>query len=136
IDEDTLRLANAMRRLVNRRREHLAWRRRRLFAAPVHNRIRALYERRSNLYGRLKAAADTVVQQKRSALEGLYGRMYALSPAAVLDRGYSITRSLPDKIVLKNAADAEEGGEVEVILSKGSINCRIERKFENGKEEL
>ncbi|MFP4649733.1 MAG: exodeoxyribonuclease VII large subunit [Desulfobacterales bacterium] len=136
IDDDTARLANAMLRLAARKRERLAWRRQRLFAAPLHGRIQALHDRRAHLLYRLRAAADAEVRRKRSALEALYGRMYALSPAAVLDRGYSITRRLPGKTVLTDASDCRAGDKVEVILSKGSINCRIERINEDGKKEL
>lgn len=136
IDDDTARLANAMLRLTARKRERLAWRRQRLFAAPLQGRIRALYDRQAHLSARLRAAADAAVRRKRAALEALYGRMYALSPAAVLDRGYSITRSLPGKTVLTDASGSRVGDKVEVILSKGSINCRIERINEDGKKEL
>ncbi|MFP4453504.1 MAG: exodeoxyribonuclease VII large subunit, partial [Desulfobacterales bacterium] len=136
IDDDAARLLNAMQRLAARRREQLVWRGQRLFTAPIRNRINALHDKHLHLYTRLKSAAGAVLQQKRVALESVYGRMYALSPAAVLDRGYSITRSLPGKIVLTDTAEAEIGKEVEVILSKGSLNCRIERIYEDGKKEL
>ncbi|MFP4572470.1 MAG: exodeoxyribonuclease VII large subunit [Desulfobacterales bacterium] len=136
IDDDAARLLNAMQRLAARRRERLVWRGQRLFTAPIRDRINALHDKHLHLYTRLKSAAGAVLQQKRVALESVYGRMYALSPAAVLDRGYSITRSLPGKIVLTDTAEAEIGKKVEVILSKGSLKCRIERIYEDGKKEL
>ncbi|MFW6081635.1 MAG: exodeoxyribonuclease VII large subunit, partial [Desulfosalsimonas sp.] len=138
IDDDAARLSNAMQRLISLRRERLAWRSQRLFAAPVRNQINALYDRHAHLLARLKASATALLQKKRSALESAYGRMYALSPAAVLDRGYSITRTLPDGVVLTDAAAAETGDRVEVILSKGTLTCRIERIYQDdkGKEKL
>ncbi|MBS3808706.1 MAG: exodeoxyribonuclease VII large subunit, partial [Desulfobacterales bacterium] len=80
IDEDYARLAAAMTRIINDRRERLSWRRERLFAAPLQNRIRTSYDRHANLSGRLTAAAVSLLRQKRAALEALYGRIYALSP--------------------------------------------------------
>ena len=136
LDEDYTRLKNAIDRLVGRNRERLAWQKKRLFAAPIRARIRTLADRRAHLEGRLKTAACAEVQRKRAALESLYGRMYALSPAAVLARGYSITRRLPDGAVLTDAAAAEPGRDVEVLLSKGSITARIQKVKENGKKEF
>ncbi|MFW6080996.1 MAG: exodeoxyribonuclease VII large subunit [Desulfosalsimonas sp.] len=136
IDDGAARLANAMKRMVTHRRELISWRRQRLFAAPLHSRIRALHDRQNHLSARLKSAAEAAVRQKRASLEALYGRMYALSPAAVLDRGYSITRTLPGKVVLTDAANSEVGDKVEVILSKGIINCRVERITKDGEKEL
>ncbi|MCF8110506.1 MAG: exodeoxyribonuclease VII large subunit [Desulfobacteraceae bacterium] len=136
IDDNAARLSNAMQRLISLRRERLAWRSQRLFTAPVRNQIHALSDRHAHLMARLRASASALLQKKRSALESAYGRMYALGPAAVMDRGYSITRTLPGRLVLTDSADAEIGQKVEVILSKGSLNCRIERIYKNGKKEL
>ncbi|MBS3731816.1 MAG: hypothetical protein KGY42_02815, partial [Desulfobacterales bacterium] len=136
LDEDYTRLKNAMDRLVSRNRERLAWHEKRLFAAPIRARIRALADRRAHLEGRLKTAAAAEMQRKRGALESLYGRMYALSPAAVLERGYSITRRLPDGAVLTDAGMTEAGQDIEVLLSKGSITARIHKVNKNGKKEF
>ncbi|MFW5931430.1 MAG: exodeoxyribonuclease VII large subunit, partial [Desulfosalsimonas sp.] len=138
IDDDAARLSNAMHRLIALRRERLAWRSQRLFAAPLRSRVHSLYDRHSHLFARLRAAALGLLHKKRSALESAYGRMYALSPAAVLDRGYSITRTLPDGLVITDAAAAETGDKVEVILSKGTLTCSIERIYQDGqgKEKL
>ncbi|MFW6313659.1 MAG: exodeoxyribonuclease VII large subunit [Spirochaetota bacterium] len=114
----------------------MAWQKKRLFAAPIRSRIRALADRRAHLEGRLKTSAFAEMQRKRAALESVYGRMYALSPAAVLARGYSITRRLPDGAVLTEAGAAEPGRDVEVLLSKGSIIARIQKVNKNGKKEL
>ncbi len=49
----------------------------------------------------------------------------ALSPAAVLGRGFSIVRT-PEGEVVKNSDQVSVGREVEVILSRGGLDCRVE----------
>ena len=136
IDEIHARLTQAMKRIAANRRERLCWRHDRLMAVPLANRVSALADRHQNLDRRLKSAGKNLVQEKRARLESACGRMNALNPLAVLDRGYSITRVLPDKTVLTDAAAVNTGQNVEVILAKGMLTCRIERKTDNGKKDV
>lgn len=136
LDEIHARLTQAMNRISENRRERLCWRHDRLMAVPLSDRVSALSDRHQNLDRRLKSAGKTLVQEKRARLESISGRMHALSPLAVLDRGYSITRVLPDKTVLTDAAAVDPGQNVEVILAKGMLTCRIERKNNNGKKDV
>lgn len=50
-----------------------------------------------------------------------------LSPLSILNRGYSISRKLPEKIVLTAAAGVQKGDHLQVILAKGQLECRIEK---------
>ena len=56
------------------------------------------------------------------------GRLEALSPLAVLDRGYSITHKLPEEKLVKDAASLDIGDFVRVHFAKGKAICRVERK--------
>lgn len=136
LDDDHARLVNAACRIIRDRRERLAWRRDRLLALPLCSRIQALRDSLAHVCGRLRAAAAGLHRQKRTRLETLCARLHALSPAAVLERGYSITRTLPDRRILSDAGRTEAGKKVEVILAKGHLTCRIERKHEDGKKDF
>ena len=50
-----------------------------------------------------------------------------LSPLSILNRGYSISRKLPEKIVLTAATGVQKGDHLQVILAKGQLECRIEK---------
>ena len=52
-------------------------------------------------------------------LQGLAGRLQALSPLAVLARGYSITFTLPDRHVVTTAAALRVGDTLETLLARG-----------------
>lgn len=62
----------------------------------------------------------------RSALSVLEGRLGGLDPHAVLKRGYSITRRLPDGGVVRRSSDVREGGRVRVTLAAGELACLVE----------
>jgi exodeoxyribonuclease VII large subunit len=55
-------------------------------------------------------------------------RLGALSPLAVLDRGYSITHKVPDESIVKSAGVLEIGDLVRITLAQGKANCRVEGK--------
>jgi exodeoxyribonuclease VII large subunit len=60
------------------------------------------------------------------ALEHRAARLRALGPAQTLARGYSICREVPSGRVLRRAEERRPGDQVEVLLAKGSLDCRVE----------
>jgi exodeoxyribonuclease VII large subunit len=56
------------------------------------------------------------------------GRLSALSPLAVLDRGYSITHRLPAETIVKDAAALNVGDRLRITFAKGQSVCRVEEK--------
>ncbi len=55
-------------------------------------------------------------------------RLGALSPLAVLDRGYSITHKMPDEVIVKTTDSLDVGDSVRVTLAHGKATCRVEGK--------
>jgi len=49
-----------------------------------------------------------------------------LSPTTILSRGYSITRTIPDKAVVRYAREVSKGQKLEILLGKGSLNVYAE----------
>ena len=54
-------------------------------------------------------------------------RLKDLSPFSILNRGYSITRKLPEKTVLRDVAGVREGDRVSVSLAEGEMECGVEK---------
>ena len=68
------------------------------------------------------------LNQCKERLEHECSRLDALSPLAVLDRGYSITHKMPDETIVKSA-DALAGGDLlRITFAQGRANCRVEGK--------
>jgi exodeoxyribonuclease VII large subunit len=56
------------------------------------------------------------------------GRLNALSPLAVLERGYSIAHKLPEESIVKEAASLQVGDRLRVTFAKGRSVVRVEAK--------
>ncbi len=96
-------------------------------AALARDARRALERARHSLTAdrtRLSRAPTLLVERKRTALDGLAGRLRALSPRATLARGYAIVRS-QDGIV-REAAALAPGEQVDGGLAEGGFGARVE----------
>jgi exodeoxyribonuclease VII large subunit len=71
-----------------------------------------------SMSGRLCAGAGAALAEQVARLE-------SLSPLASLSRGYAVVKRLPDGHILRNAADAPIGCDVNITLSQGSLQCRV-----------
>ncbi|MGH7799243.1 MAG: exodeoxyribonuclease VII large subunit [Thermodesulfobacteriota bacterium] len=61
-----------------------------------------------------------------SELRALSGKLDALSPLKVLERGYSITYKLPLMSVIKESKELKTGDKVSVRFYKGKAKCLVE----------
>jgi len=118
------RAAQRLRRAVMRYRREL----RLLRARPVLSRPRLLLaERRQRTDEVIGAIARAVRSQGRELRQRLLRageKLVALSPEAVLARGYSITR-LPDGSVVRTVRQLTVGAAAEVVFSEGSAEVGI-----------
>ncbi len=73
----------------------------------------------NNLSGRLAALKERL--RKNSAV------LESLSPLGVLQRGYSITRSMESGMIIRQAADLSIGEDVNIQLARGNFNAKIEK---------
>jgi exodeoxyribonuclease VII large subunit len=68
------------------------------------------------------------LRQSKDRLAEIAGRLNALSPLAVLERGYSIAHKLPEERIVKSAAALEVGDAIRVTFAQGKALCRVEGK--------
>lgn len=91
-------------------------------------RLEELSQRLDELQDRLKLAFSTRLTQWQLELKSLQKTLQALSPLAVLERGYSITY-LADgagkKKALKRPDQAPPGAELETWLSQGKVLSKV-----------
>ena len=77
------------------------------------------------LAGRLSQGVRRQLESDRLRLQGVQGQLEALSPLGVLDRGYAIARR-PGGEILRRAGEVAAGEVVDVLLSRGELECRVE----------
>ncbi len=125
-DEATLRMQQAMVRFatVLRHRERVAMIR--LAGVDLGSLIRHKAERLERSTRLLEAHVRACLHRYRSRLELEVGRLSALSPLAILERGYAICRD-EQGVVLKQASDVSRGSSVSVRLARGELDCRVEK---------
>ena len=87
---------------------------------PV-NQLERYLARSRELKLQLVQSTRHALRNSEQHLSSLAGRLQALSPLAVLARGYSITLKLPDRRVVTSAASVHVGDELETMLSNGRI---------------
>jgi len=74
---------------------------------------------------RLEQHFNHTIGIQRERLKGLMGRLDSLSPLAILSRGYSIARKMPNLEILRDAAQVSRGDQVEVRIHRGSLLCEV-----------
>lgn len=91
--------------------------------APV-NAVLQMKQRVDDLSRTATTGVEHMMEIMRGELSAACGKLQALSPLAVLDRGYSIT--LRNGEVVKDAASLRAGEEVVTRLAKGRFKSKVE----------
>lgn len=116
---------NAIRALLRRRRERAML----LAASPAFRGPRAYVDRRTQDVDRLRQRLDKAtlrsLDRRRLLFGAVAGRLHALSPLAILERGYAIART-PRGDVIRRARDVSRGDVLDVRVGDGEIGCRVE----------
>ena len=117
-------LTTAMQRTVSDRRRQAMQLEERM-RDPQHQ-IDALRERTRTALARLHSAFARKNEGARARLEDVAATLNSLSPLAVLSRGYSLTRTIPENAVVRDAATLRPGERVRLTFAQGEAQARIE----------
>jgi exodeoxyribonuclease VII large subunit len=133
LDEQRFRLERAERQLLercHRRCESVAASVRHYDARP---RLAAIRQRLEAQVATLAAAAHTRLLESRGVLERQTASLEALSPVAILNRGYALMFDAKGRLV-KDAARLEAGDEVSARLARGRVRARVTATESSGTE--
>jgi exodeoxyribonuclease VII large subunit len=78
----------------------------------------------------LETWAGWKIEGCRKTLEKAEAQLDAANPQSILKRGYSITRTWPEKKIVRDAATLSPRQELQVSLHKGEVLCTIEETKE------
>jgi len=119
----TVALHAALQRQLRRHREGLAAHARHL-RDPRHV-LKTLQVRIDELGERLLRATTGRLRLARGQLQGSADRLQALSPLAVLERGYSIARRVDTGTVVRDAGTVAVGDDLRLTFARGSARVRV-----------
>ena len=115
----TAQLTVLQRELVERR--HL------LLAQGPRNRIERFLVVIPQLCKRLEQQARRGLMSRRQSVAMQMAALDALSPLAILQRGFSIVYTISNRKVLRRASEVTVGEAVEVTLAEGQLVCQVEK---------
>jgi exodeoxyribonuclease VII large subunit len=125
VDDLSGRMIRAGARLTRRRRDQIVWQLGRLTNAGPQKQIIDYKLKNKHLYKNLLNSISKNIFKNRSFLQELDGRLSALSPLAVLERGYSITRAVPGNRVVMDPATVRRGQRLRITLARGDLAAAV-----------
>lgn len=121
-----LRLRHALLQVRQQGREHVATLEARLWRQTPQQRLQrarsALAHQRELLQHRLRAGLDT----RRARLAAVARALHAVSPLAVLSRGYALLQDARDGRVIRSPTDTRPGALLRARLAEGELHVRVE----------
>ena len=121
------RLYLAMKNLINNLKERVSWiRKSDVFKNPL-DRIRQFEQDVDDIFDRMTLGIKHILELKKKNMSIIIGKVNALNPMAILERGYSVCFKLPEKILVKSSDKLKPGDEVSIKLYKGSIECEVKK---------
>jgi exodeoxyribonuclease VII large subunit len=127
VDDLLSRAASAMRAGLHDKARDLWSGREGLMEQRPDHRLAVTKARLVELTHRLGGAGVQEITSRRALLDGLNGRLRALSPLAVLGRGYALAIG-PDGKVLRDAAQTNVGDVLNLRLAKGALTAEVLEK--------
>ncbi len=124
--ELALRLTAAATRSLRRRSDRFDGLRRRLERCDPRQALATLVGRVNRADDRLRDRTWAARASAESRVRALGGRLDALSPLAVLGRGYAVCWNGARTSIIRSRTAVRPGEEVRVTLSDGELGCRVE----------
>ncbi|CAN5860552.1 exodeoxyribonuclease VII large subunit [soil metagenome] len=118
------RLADALNEKLKSKKKNLENISSRLSPIKLASKLNEKKTRLAVLHERNQNAIQTVVDAKDENLKIEMASLNALSPLAVLSRGFSIAETAAGEI-LRDAKKIKSGDEVKILLSRGKLKTRV-----------
>jgi exodeoxyribonuclease VII large subunit len=103
-------------------------------ATSTRRRLAATRGDMQRLEQSLATRTRAVVELHRARLAEVAARLHALSPLAVLDRGFALVRK-PGGPVVRDARDVAVGDHLDIRVARGQIQARVERLLPGDDED-
>ena len=122
------RLQRAMQQTVQQQQTRVTQLSKRLASQDVARLHRAEQERVSQLQRRLASAMQRALEVRQARLSSAARELNAISPLAVLGRGYAIAQDEKGQVI-RRAEDTEPGQKLSLRLGEGRLNVEVKRRY-------
>lgn len=127
IDRAVDRSRASLSSALDARRSHLQGSERRLAATHPARRLRGDQERLRALEARLVRAGREACQRRRLRMTSAMAKLDAMSPLAVLARGYALVTG-PEGVLVRRAEQVTTGDALTVRLADGQLDATVARR--------
>jgi exodeoxyribonuclease VII large subunit len=131
IDDLSGRFHRAFNQDMRLRRERMGWQ---IDKLRLNNPVAMISKLNNKLklnYNNLLFYMNNYIDKSRTDLQKKTEKLHALSPQAILKRGYSITRTVPEARIVRNAIQVQTGQPLEILLGQGTLHVTVDS---SGKE--
>lgn len=122
------RLNRAMQQTLTQQQTQVTQLGRRLASQDIARLHRAESERVSQLHRRLENAMQRQLQRQKTRLTSAARELNAISPLAVLGRGYAIAQDDKGQVV-RRAVETQPGQKLSLRLGEGRLSVEVKRRF-------
>lgn len=124
LDELHERLVRAMTSKLHHNETQLNWWYDRIMAWQPDQQLKELDEKIKQYKDQLTKFSHDIILHHRYWLQSTITVLTTLNPKAILQRGYSITQTLPAKEIVRNVNQVAENDELEIIIAKGMLRVK------------
>jgi len=125
VDGAVIQMRRAAQGLVTQRRERIHSLRHEVIGGSPESRMRQGLALVPQLLSRLEQTVRYGLRRRRDHAYSGLGRLNALSPLAILDRGYSIVETVPNHDIVRDVSQVAVGQEVWARLARGRLRCIV-----------
>jgi exodeoxyribonuclease VII large subunit len=136
MDDLTTRLNRVLFFRIRREHENLGFWVDRLRANSPDSLLEKLKNELKQNYSNLLKSLIIYNNSRQIKIRELAAKLEALNPVAILERGYSITRTIPEAMVVKDSRAVSLNQDLEVLIARGRLFCRIKGKSTDGKKDF
>ena len=122
------RLNRAFKNSMLQHHNRMKWRIEKLYANSPLFQIANHKDKLNQRYDNLLIYIKIQIDKKRFKLRELSAKLFTLNPDAILARGYSITRTIPDAMVIRDPEEVFINQELQVMVARGEFICSVKRK--------
>jgi exodeoxyribonuclease VII large subunit len=126
VDDALGRILRGLSRQLDEKRDRLNMIRERLGRCSPQFVVEDLSVLLKHHHQTLFTGMQFFLESRKGILRTTVAKLNALNPLAILERGYSVTQTLPDYALVKDVRQVSVGQQVNVTVSRGAMVCRIE----------